>query len=124
MDDERQEEVAEVEVEVAAQEHQPKQLKLQQYYVMTMLYAKLQKLMQFSTHRMVQRMPLRKKNITGLLRTPLLKVTQRLFPKDGQVFQMESMRRLLIRMERLISSKDRSIGDIMEEISMENTQRR
>lgn len=48
----------------------------------------------------------------------LLKVIQNQLPRDGQVYQTASMPLLLIKMERLISSKDRNIGDTMEEISM------
>ena len=117
-------EVTQVAVEVAAQEHQLKQLKHQQYYVMMMRYAKVQKLMPFSTHPMVLLMLLRKKSIIDSQRMQLRKVTPKQLPKDGQAYRMESMLLSHTRMAKLISSKDRSTGDIMEEILMVIIQRK
>lgn len=125
MDVERQE-VTQVEVEVEAVEqgHQLKQLKHQQYYVMTMHYAKVQKLMPFSIHPMVLLMLLRKKSTIDSQRMQLRKVTLKQLPKDGPAYQMESMLHSLTRTARLTSSKDQNTGDIMEGILTVIIQRR
>lgn len=102
------------------QGHLQKQQEFQQFFVMMMHFVKKQKLMPSSTLVMVQLMHSEETNTLNSQRMLSLMVTLKQFLKDGLDFQVESMPLLLIRMVRRTSSRDQSIGDTTDVISMEN----
>ena len=110
-------------VEKQDQDHQPKLPKLQQYYVMMMLYAKTLKLMPSSIQLMVQLLHSRVTSITNSQRTQLLMVIQKQSLKAGLDYQTILMLHLLTKMAKHISSKEPNTGDTMDAIWMVNIQK-